>query len=262
MKQAAAKPAVNSYATPALEKGLDVLELLAHQPGGLTKSQIARELGRSVSEIFRMLVCLEDRGYISHVTGDHYALTLKLFQLVQEHPPTQRLIAEALPVMQRFTHDTLQSCHLGVIEDARVVILAQVNAPTAAGFYVKLGSSVDIMDASSGFVILAHQQKASLERTLGEWQRVTQLEPPADLRQHLARIRRKGFEERNSYQVRGVVNMTFPVFDDRGSAIGALTVPYIEYVDPSVTRAAVLEAARAAAAEITRAIGGTAPTAA
>lgn len=24
----------NTYATPALEKGLDVIELLAHQPGG------------------------------------------------------------------------------------------------------------------------------------------------------------------------------------------------------------------------------------
>ena len=30
------------YATPALEKGVEVLELLAVQPGGLTKSEIAR----------------------------------------------------------------------------------------------------------------------------------------------------------------------------------------------------------------------------
>ncbi|HTF67711.1 MAG TPA: helix-turn-helix domain-containing protein [Edaphobacter sp.] len=45
----------NTYATPALEKGLDVIELLAHQPGGLTKSEISRELKRTVSEIFRML---------------------------------------------------------------------------------------------------------------------------------------------------------------------------------------------------------------
>lgn len=260
--KAPAKSAVSgSYATPALEKGLDVLELLAKQPGGLTKSQIARELGRSVSEIFRMLVCLEHRGYISHVSGDAYALTLKLFQMVQEHPPTQRLIAEALPVMQRFTQETLQSCHLGVIEGARVVIVAQVSAPTPSGFYVKLGSSVDIMDASSGFVILAHQEHAALENTLGEWKRRRKAEPPADLKQHLARIRRKGFEERNSYQVRGVVNITFPVFDYRGSAIGALTVPYIEYVDAALQRSAVVDSARAAAEEITRAIGGKSRTA-
>jgi DNA-binding IclR family transcriptional regulator len=147
----------SAYSTPALEKGLDVIELLAHQPAGLTKSQIARELDRTVSEIFRMLVCLEGRGYISQVHGDQYELTLKLFKLVQDYPPTERLIVDALPVMRRFTAQTMQSCHLGVIEGGRVVILAQVNAPTSVGFYVKLGSSVDIMDASTGYVILAHQ---------------------------------------------------------------------------------------------------------
>jgi DNA-binding IclR family transcriptional regulator len=72
-----------SYATPALEKGLDILELLAHERDGLTKSEVARGLGRTVSEIFRMLLCLERRGYISQASGDRYVLSLRLFQLVQ-----------------------------------------------------------------------------------------------------------------------------------------------------------------------------------
>ena len=49
------------YATPALDKGLDILEFLAHDPTGATKSELARELNRTVSEIFRMLLCLERR---------------------------------------------------------------------------------------------------------------------------------------------------------------------------------------------------------
>ena len=72
-----------NYSAPALEKGLDILELLAHQSEGLTKSQLARLLQRSVSEIFRMLLCLEGRGYIAQVSEERYSLTLKLFQLVQ-----------------------------------------------------------------------------------------------------------------------------------------------------------------------------------
>ena len=122
------------YATPALEKGLDVLELLARESGGLTKSEISRQLDRTVSEIFRMLLCLERRGYIAQVDGERYSLTLKLFKLVQEHPPTERLITEALPVMYRVAHETKQSCHMGIIEGAEVIILAQVNAPTSIGF--------------------------------------------------------------------------------------------------------------------------------
>lgn len=245
-----------SYATPALEKGLDVIELLAHQPGGLTKSEISRELKRTVSEIFRMLLCLERRGYIAQVDNERYALTLKLFQLVQEHPPTERLITEALPVMHRLAHETQQSCHMGIIEGAQVTILAQVNPPTSIAFYVKLGSSVELMEASTGYVILAHQDDEHRARTLTEWKRLTGEEVPADLSAHLARIKRQGFESRPSYKVRGVTNISYPIFDERGSAIGALTVPYIQHMVVIANTSEVSAQLKKAAREITAAIGG------
>ena len=53
------------YRAPALEKGLDILELLADRPEGLSQSEIARALGRTVGEIFRMLNCLVERGFLS-----------------------------------------------------------------------------------------------------------------------------------------------------------------------------------------------------
>jgi DNA-binding IclR family transcriptional regulator len=249
----------HSYATPALEKGLDVIELLAHQPGGLTKSEISRELKRTVSEIFRMLLCLERRGYIAQTDGERYSLTLKLFKLVQEHPPTERLITEALPVMHQLAQETQQSCHMGIIEGAQVTILAQVNPPTSIGFYVKLGSSVELMEASTGYVILAHQDDEHRARTLAEWRRLTGDEVPADLAAHLARIKRQGFESRASYKVRGVTNISYPIFDERGSAIGALTVPYIQHIDSIANASQVSASLKKASKEITATIGGRTP---
>lgn len=249
----------SSYTTPALEKGLDVLELLAHEPAGLTKSAIARKLNRTVSEIFRMLVCLEQRGYIAQVHGDEYALTLKLFELVHAHPPTDRLVSEALPVLHRLAQKAQQSCHLAVIENGRVVILAQVNAPTNVGFYVKLGTNLDMLEASSGYVILAHMEEKRRDATLAEWQRVTGRSIPSDLKKHLQRIQRAGFEERASYQVKGIANISYPIFDVQKSALAALTVPYVEAVGGSVTQAQVREAVADAAREITTAIGGQQP---
>jgi DNA-binding IclR family transcriptional regulator len=249
----------STYATPALEKGLDVIELLAHQPGGLTKSEISRELKRTVSEIFRMLFCLERRGYIAQVDNERYALTLKLFKLVQEHPPTERLIAEALPVMHQLAHETQQSCHMGIIEGAQVTILAQVNAPTSIGFYVKLGSSVELMEATTGYVILAHQDDEHRARTLTEWKRLTGEEAPADLPAHLTRIKKQGSESRPSYKVRGIINISYPIFDARGSAIGALTVPYIQHIDAISNAAQVSASLKRASKEITAAIGGRTP---
>lgn len=245
-----------NYATPALEKGLDVIELLAHQSEGLTKSELARMLNRTVSEIFRMLLCLERRGYIAQVTEERYSLTLKMFKLMQEHPPTERLIADALPVMKRLAHETEQSCHMGVLEAGQVVIVAQVNSPLNLGFYVKLGSTVDLMDSASGYVVLAHQDDALQDRTLAAWMESTGREPPQDLKLHLARIRKAGYEKRASYVVKGVVNISFPIFDDRGSPLGALTLPYIEYNQTQQDLRHVTEMIRQAAEEITAAIGG------
>src|SRR5260370_31882250 len=57
------------YPTPALEKGLDILELLANHPTGLTKSEVPRSLHRTVSEIFRMMVALQYRRFIHQASA-------------------------------------------------------------------------------------------------------------------------------------------------------------------------------------------------
>src|ERR1700674_5906733 len=138
MTKKSRKQASRQYPTPALEKGLDILELFASEPAGLSKSDVARRLDRTVSEIFRMLLCLEERGYISQSRdGERYCLTLRLFKLAHEYPPTKRMIAEALPIMQQVAHEISQSCHLGVLEGGNVVIVAQVDSHASSGFYVR-----------------------------------------------------------------------------------------------------------------------------
>ncbi len=101
------EPATPGGGAPALEKGLDLLEALAAEPGGLTQKQLAARIGRSVGEIFRMLGTLQRRGYISRDprTGE-YVLTLQLFQLATQHPPTRRLQQVALPIMDALAAST------------------------------------------------------------------------------------------------------------------------------------------------------------
>jgi len=244
-----------SYATPALDKGLDVLELLAHERGGLMKSEIARALDRTISEIFRMLLCLERRGYILQAGDDRYVLSLKLFQLAQEHPPTERLLAEALPHMHAIAAQTQHSCHLGVLQGGKVVILAQINAPTSVGFFVKSGAAVDLMEAATGQVILAHLPPESRDHVLEEWRRETGRRIPAEIPAHLNRIRRRGYEKRASYQVRGVTNISFPVFDANGRAVAAITVPYFQRLKDNISIPAIEKVLAAATRSISTAIG-------
>jgi len=58
-----------SYAAPALEKGLDILELLAEVGEPLSTREIAERLARSKSEIFRMVFVLQQRGYLAREAG-------------------------------------------------------------------------------------------------------------------------------------------------------------------------------------------------
>ena len=70
------------YRAPALDKGLDILELLAEHPDGLTRAEIVKELGRGPSEIYRMLERLVARQYVMRSAGgDRHALSLKMFAL-------------------------------------------------------------------------------------------------------------------------------------------------------------------------------------
>src|SRR6218665_4169060 len=75
------------YAAPAVDKALDVLELLSREAVPMTQAQLARALGREPGELFRLLGVLEGRRYLRREASGGYVLTLKLFQLSRPHPP-------------------------------------------------------------------------------------------------------------------------------------------------------------------------------
>ena len=70
-----------NYSAPALEKGLDIIELLSESSDGFSQAEIAKELNRSVNEIYRMLNILVSRNYIEFDTNnERYKLSFKLLQ--------------------------------------------------------------------------------------------------------------------------------------------------------------------------------------
>ena len=137
------------YPVPALDKGLDLLELLAGQPRGMSLSELAVASTRKVSEIFRMVDCLKRRGYVGHDTrSDKLVLTMRLFELAHRYPPTERMIAAALPEMEALTRDVGQSCHLAVHSGGEMLVIAQVDSPLQMGFAVHVGARVGLTNSA------------------------------------------------------------------------------------------------------------------
>jgi DNA-binding IclR family transcriptional regulator len=220
-----------SYAAPALEKGLDILETLCRSEHPLSQKDIAQRLGRSVGEIYRMVACLVSRDYVTLVDENTYGITTKLFELAHINPPTHRLLLEATPIMQRLAGELDQSCHLTVYGQGKQVVLFKVDTPSGMGFAVRAGAELDVLISASGRVLLAFQddetRKLRIEESLQR--RPEQADP--QLERVLDSIRSIGYESIPSVQVRGLYAVSFPVLDAQGRAIAALTVPYAERID-------------------------------
>ncbi|MGH8789508.1 MAG: IclR family transcriptional regulator [Cupriavidus necator] len=225
------------YRAPALDKGLDILELLAEYPDGLTRAEIVKALGRGQSEIYRMLERLVARQYVMRSPGgDRHALSLKLFALAHRHPPVNRLVTQALPLMDLYARQAEQSCHLGMYDRGNVLIVGQVPGPGAWGLSIRQGARVSLIDTGSGHVLLACQADTRRQQMLDEHHAVegeVQI-PREELEQTFASIRELGYKQRDSLQSFGVTDISCPILDPKGHAMAVLTSPYIRRIDRHV----------------------------
>jgi DNA-binding IclR family transcriptional regulator len=222
---------LDRYRAPALDKGLDILELLATTEEGLSQAEIAKALARSPNEIYRMLDRLVRRDYVRRSSGDRYELSLKLFELSHATPPIRRLVSQATPVLRRFARDAEQAVHLAIHDRNILVVVAQVDGPGYWNVSIRVGSRISLVNTGSGHVFLAfatEEERALMLEDQTEKRR-ERLSPA--LLARLARVREQGIEAMESLQVASVVNLSVPVFGPLGSVIAALTCPYTERLD-------------------------------
>lgn len=218
------------YKAPALEKGLDILECLASLRTPQSISDIARNLGRSRSEIYRMVVVLEMRGYVER-TDDPEKLQLsnRLFEVGMRSPPKMDLHEAALPEMSALASRMMQSIQLAVVSSDQIVVIARTESPDDVGFSVRLGHRRSIMKSASGLVLFAfaspvHEAKM-VEDLKAAGASAAELET---LYAQTRDVREKGFVCMPSRMVDGVTDIGAPVFDatSRG-AVASLTVPFV-----------------------------------
>lgn len=246
------------YRAPALDKGLDILELLASTDGGLTQVEIAKAIGKSPNEFYRMLDRLVRRGYVQRQDGDRFFLTLKLFGLAHFHAPLRRLVSFAAPVMRDFANKAGQACHLAVYDRGSVVVIAQQDSSTYWALSIRVGAQMSLFNTGSGHVLLAFQNDAQRDRMMAEQLRGGNEDGvPEGLIERLDEVRDNGYESMNSLQTAGVRNISAPVLTVDGTALAAITCPYITPMNtdaPSAEDCVVL--IRKAAAKISEIAAG------
>ena len=210
------------YAVPALDKALDVLELLADQSGGLSQAGIATAVGRSVNQIFRVLQRLERRGWIYRDRHSGlYLISTRMLDLAHRHPPLRGLVELALGPMRELAATARQSCNLSVLDADRVRVIAQVESPADFGFRVRVGADFPIDSTAAGITLTGGAAA--------------------------------GFLRRDDRAQPGITDLVVPVLGREGRPVAALTIPYVATVSEIGVDAVLgelIEAGRAISARL------------
>jgi DNA-binding IclR family transcriptional regulator len=248
-----------TYTAPAIEKAFEIIEMLADHPEGALISEMAAHLGRSVGELFRIVIVLERLGYLrKSLRTDRYTVAYKLLDIAFRATPAQDLVRAALPEMQGLALEAGQSCHLVVPNGGAGLVVACEQQPGARGFSLRVGASIDIIKSCSGQVILAFcaPQRAEQNIAAAEQECGAPIDR-AQLATRLAAVRKQGYDSRKSPITYGVTDISFPVFGFDGHVMAALTIPFLELIDGSqkVDLKAAREMLREAVAKVSDTLG-------
>jgi DNA-binding IclR family transcriptional regulator len=256
-----ARPSKGHYTAPALEKGIQILELLAASAPGLTISEIASKLGRSVHEVFRMIIVMQRQGWLhKDAENDRYGITYRVLELAHHGTQAENLSIVAGPVMRELSAATSQSCHLVVRSAGHGLVVQRQESISAfqGGFAMRLGAIVDLLTSCSGHVLLAFTPPEELNEVLMSLPNPMK-KPTPRLISILEKVRERGYEMKPSARTAGITDIGYPIRGLDKRVVAALTIPYLGVLDHSLpttveqTRSLLSRAAR----KVSEALGST-----
>lgn len=246
VEKSASESAPKRYRAPALDKGLEILEYLAGQRMPLTQLEMADGLGRSSGEIYRMLLCLEERGYLAReAESGKFRLTLRLYELGHRHNPTMLLRRAARMPMEALAEKIGQACHLSVPYGTSLLVLMECMPSRRICLAVGEGAVLPMILTTSGKLILSRMEgksaKALLE-TDAEYKAMRAGKRRALLRQ-LESIRGTELLETESGLRNGIKDIAVAVGVEGTDAFAVLAASCLPDADKTQTRAALLRCA-------------------
>lgn len=249
---------LQKYSAPALEKGLDILELFSLRPGvALSHADIARGIGRSKNEIFRMMVVLEERGYIRRGDGDVFHLTPKLGELGGARNPTGQMIEIARPLMAQLSQQIEQSSHLWIIEDDRMCVGAAARAASSYSLALSEGVQAPVLGSSAGACFLAGlpDPEARVQK-LARMDEYASKDDFAQFDREVENCKSAGVCVLTNSENAGIVEVSAPLWSKgQAGVVGALSVPMIQSTERpneiSVVIASLKETVEAICAKLT-----------
>jgi len=222
----------------ALARGLDVLACFDERRPRMTLSEIAAAADLARPTARRLLLTLEELGYV-RTDGGGYVLTPRVLRLGMAYVGSLGLWDIARPHMEDLVAQTGESTSMSQLDGSDIVYVARVSVPKIIALRVQIGTKFPALRTSQGKVLLAALDPDELVKTLAEPSRAGLPPLPgrdaAAIEEELRTVRARGWALADEELAPGVRSVAVPVRDGDGRVRAAMNVT-VHAAETSVER--------------------------
>lgn len=182
------------YSIRAVDRALDILDLLQRAHGGVSLNELSQVVGLPKSSAFRYLTTLEARDYVLRDADETYRLGHASSPMRPRE--VSLLVALARPRMEELGRRFEETINLGVLDGTRVAYLDIVESPRAMRFAARPGHSDPVHSSALGKVLCARLGAEGVRRILA-------VEGMPKLTEHTITTPEKFFAELETVRTRG-----------------------------------------------------------
>lgn len=209
-------------------RAMRLLDLFERGRPEMSLSDFVRRSGYSKSTTYRLLVTLEEAGWLERGPGGTFRLTIRSFQVGSILVDSLELRREAGPVMARVAAAVDETVFLVVPAGTLAVCLERIDSEQGvrlSDLYV--GGSQSLHLGAAPRALLAFDEDELLPALLSAGlSRRTEhsIVDPEDLREDLAQTRERGYSISDEDVTPNVAAIGAPIFGPQGRAVGAVSI--------------------------------------
>lgn len=214
---------------PALDRSLDMLELLSDAPAGLTLTELSQQLEIPKNAVFRITQTMLARGYLSrHVQTMAFQLTGQWLKLATPRLGGMSLAALARPAMIALRDETSETVQLGVLSGTEGTIIEQVEGTQPLRIVVDLGLRFRLHNNGPGKLLLAHFPDHQRDQVISQLQLTAStprtITSQSALQSECERILSQGYSTDYAESNEGIHCIAAPIMSEFDGIVAALWV--------------------------------------
>jgi len=253
--------AADKYAVPGLERGLRILSEFSRATPTLGAPELARRLNVPRTTIFRLLVTLENLGYLERIPNSHeFQLGTQVLKLGFEYLASLPITDLGRPILNRLRDATSYGSNL-VIRDGRDIVYVQKAATNSVfSSSVHIGTRLPAHATILGRALLCHLPYAQLQALYPEERlHAYSARTPAtlaELYQLLKIDRERGYAMDDGFFEPNICTIAAPVLDAQREACAAISITIPGTHTPEDKRDHLTLLVKTAANELSRCLDG------